>query len=249
MRCKKQLELVDRSCVNTEYKMIKDDYPIPIACTGMLNQVFSPPQDPEELQQECNKRVQSENPLTPTVRLSDVCPTFCNNDECCPIDQNFEFLMPNGDVKKCGGLLLRLTEDKTVEGRAALAEQCLAWLPEYDNGSEGTSVYVEEVCTGYCREGCEVIDCENKRPDQFMLSPSGDEEDIMYNCDDYLKDLESDARKDLCKVKISIWNVNKERMLKPQSIKKTCPLYCANRCRKSLAVIEGGGELPTLPPN
>jgi len=223
------------SCVNTEFKLIPNEVKgTEMFCGGVLNQLFAPPQDVEELKEKCNTRIKSTDPNNDMVLVSEVCPTFCDFDTCCSVDGDFEFLLNDGKTKRCGGLLNTLIEDSTAEGKAALAEQCAA---ELEAVSGGTAV-VEDICTGLCRKGCEVVDCNNKRPDQFLLIPD-DSNGNKLNCDDFLKDMSTVEKKIVCKEKISIFNVKKDKILKKkQTPKKTCPLYCSNRCKKQLALSE-----------
>ena len=144
---------------------------------------------------------------------------------CCSIDRQFEFIVGD-EKKKCAGLLHRFLEDKIIRGKAMLAEQCDAELPAVGGGF----ARVKDICTGLCRAGCEVVQCINKRDDQFLLTKK------KKPCDTRFQKKSIQKRKQLCKEKINIFNIEDNKFIKNrQTPKRICPLYCDNPCKKKLA--------------
>jgi len=203
-------------------------------CTGLLNRFVAPPGDPTGLEKACKETMPTTDPYNnDDVLVSDACPTFCDFDRCCQIDNDIEFLVPKNKktlIKKCGGMLNKFLEDPT-----GMEEQCNEVFPTVSGGN----VLVKEACTGFCDPNCpKAVECKDK--EGFSLTDK--DGTFKKTCKEFFqKEWNSkenkDTLKEVCKEKTYIVNEKDPDNIKTinQPPRKICPLQCVNLCKNVAA--------------
>merc|ERR1719401_2875191 len=135
--------------VNTELRVLQNGKEK--QCTALLNKFFpNPPADLVGLASECQKTFELTDGRF--ITGAEACPTYCNFNECCPINKQIE-LDIDGKKKKCGGLLKELRA--SAEGKIELGQLCAREVPIWGT-TTNQIVLVSDVCKGYCDLDCPV---------------------------------------------------------------------------------------------